>query len=117
MSVFETTWSPKLDRDGAVKLCSDAIMAGIFNDLGSGSNVDVCVITNEKATLMRNYITPNVRVPKALSYKFERGTTAYLQEKVMSRNEFRRFVTVQELGVETKGDTDAAEQEAMVIDP
>lgn len=117
MSVFETTWSPKLDRDGAVKLCSDAIMAGIFNDLGSGSNVDVCVITNEKATLMRNYITPNVRVPKALSYKFERGTTAYLQERVMSRNEFRRFVTVQELGVETKGDADASEQEAMVIDP
>jgi len=24
---------------------SDAICAGIFNDLGSGSNVDVCVIT------------------------------------------------------------------------
>ena len=24
---------------------SDAIRAGIFNDLGSGSNVDVCVIT------------------------------------------------------------------------
>jgi len=24
---------------------ADAIRAGIFNDLGSGSNVDVCVIT------------------------------------------------------------------------
>src|SRR6201999_4641912 len=44
MSVFESSWTPKLDREGAIKLAADAIQAGIFNDLGSGSNVDVCVI-------------------------------------------------------------------------
>lgn len=47
--MFETSWKRNLTRDEAVKLCSDAILAGIFNDLGSGSNVDVCVITSEKA--------------------------------------------------------------------
>ncbi|THG20848.1 hypothetical protein TEA_016285 [Camellia sinensis var. sinensis] len=32
-------------RDEGVKLVTEAICSGIFNDLGSGSNVDVCVIT------------------------------------------------------------------------
>ena len=48
MSVFETQWQKGLTQEDAVKLCGDAILAGIFNDLGSGSNVDVCIITAEK---------------------------------------------------------------------
>lgn len=32
-------------RDEGIKLVSEATCSGIFNDLGSGSNVDVCVIT------------------------------------------------------------------------
>ena len=48
MSVFESQWRRDLTQDEAVALCSEAILAGIFNDLGSGSNVDVCVITPEK---------------------------------------------------------------------
>ncbi|EPS36385.1 hypothetical protein H072_10087 [Dactylellina haptotyla CBS 200.50] len=102
MSVFETEWKKGLDREGAVNLCSQAILAGIFNDLGSGSNCDVCVITPEKATLMRNYITPNVRVPKELNYRFERGTTAVLQEKIIQKDELRRYITVTE--VDAKGE-------------
>lgn len=34
-----------VQRDEGVKLVTEAICSGIFNDLGSGSNVDVCVIT------------------------------------------------------------------------
>jgi len=34
-----------VQRDEGVKLVVESICAGIFNDLGSGSNVDVCVIT------------------------------------------------------------------------
>lgn len=48
MAVFETMWRKNMTREEAVELCSQAIQAGIFNDLGSGSNVDVCVITEEK---------------------------------------------------------------------
>jgi hypothetical protein len=29
--------------------------SGIFNDLGSGSNVDICVITKDGAEYLRNY--------------------------------------------------------------
>lgn len=48
MAVFESTWQKDLTKEQAVKLCAEAIEAGIFNDLGSGSNVDVCIITEEK---------------------------------------------------------------------
>ena len=94
MSVFESNWTKVLTQDQAVELCSQAILAGIFNDLGSGSNVDVCVITKEKATLHRPYITPNERVPKEMSYRYERGTTAVLNEVTVKRSDIRKFVTV-----------------------
>jgi 20S proteasome alpha/beta subunit len=42
-----------VQRDQGVKLVVEAICAGIFNDLGSGSNVDVCVITRV-SSLMPN---------------------------------------------------------------
>lgn len=35
-----------------MKLVADAIKAGIFNDLGSGSNVDLCVITKVAASCL-----------------------------------------------------------------
>lgn len=38
-----------VQRDEGVKIVVEAICAGVFNDLGSGSNVDVCVITKVSA--------------------------------------------------------------------
>lgn len=84
MAVLESRWKQDLTKEECIKLCTDAIEAGIWNDLGSGSNVDVCVMeTGKDAQLLRNYITPNVREAKAQSYKFKRGTTAVLREKVL----------------------------------
>ena len=42
-----------------MKLVRDAIAAGIFNDLGSGSNVDMCVITKDKVDYIRPYEEAN----------------------------------------------------------
>ena len=112
MSVFETQWKPKLTRDEAVKLCSDAIQAGIWNDLGSGSNVDVAVITEEKTTLMRGFITPNTRAPKQRNYRFKPGTTAVLNEKIITREEISKYITVHEL----KDENITATVEAMDVD-
>lgn len=39
----------------------DAIAAGIFNDLGSGSNVDICVITKDKVEYLRPYDEANLK--------------------------------------------------------
>lgn len=44
-----------------MKLVSEAICSGIFNDLGSGSNVDVCVITKGHKEYLRNHLLPNPR--------------------------------------------------------
>lgn len=103
MSVFETQWKAEMTREEAIKLTSDAIQAGIWNDLGSGSNVDVAVITQDKTTLMRNFITPNTREKKMRDYRFAKGTTAVLREKIIRREDIARFVTVQELSADETG--------------
>ncbi|KAK4220079.1 proteasome subunit beta type 7 precursor [Rhypophila decipiens] len=97
MSVFESSWKSNLTQEEAIDLCSKAILAGIFNDLGSGSNVDVAIITPEKTTLKRNHITPNQRVPKLGNYVFRRGTTAVLNEKVIRKEELGNFVSIHEM--------------------
>ena len=75
------TCLPK-QREEALGLVCAAIEAGIFNDLGSGSNVDACIITADRTEMLRNYRTPNDRAQKELTYKFRRGTTAWKKEKV-----------------------------------
>ena len=112
MAIFETQWKQKMTREEAVQLTSNAIQAGIFNDLGSGSNVDVCVITSEKTTLLRNYIKPNQREVKQRDYKFKRGTTAVLNEKIITRAELSKYMTVQEL----PSDDDVVVVEKMDVD-
>ena len=46
-------------REDAMKLVCDAIRAGIFNDLGSGSNVDLCIITKDKVDYLRPFDEAN----------------------------------------------------------
>ncbi|KAI9506695.1 proteasome subunit beta type-7 [Coemansia spiralis] len=81
MSVFESRWRAGLSREEGIELVKDAIEAGIFNDLGSGSNVDVCVITRNNVEYLRNYVMPNERVEKEQSYKFAPGTTEFIVPK------------------------------------
>ena len=113
MSVFETRWKPNMSREDAVALASEAIEAGIFNDLGSGSNVDVAVITQEKTTLLRNYKQPNKREQKMRDYRFQKGTTAVLKEKVIQKEDIGKYVTVHEL---KDDEATTAEAERMDVD-
>ncbi|GAA6013583.1 hypothetical protein JCM11491_002715 [Sporobolomyces phaffii] len=96
MATFESKWVPNLSRQDAIDLVCEAIEAGIWNDLGSGSNVDVCVIEGErdsetgkwsrtgkaKTDMLRNYRTPNEKVTKERNYKWRRGTTAWTKEEI-----------------------------------
>jgi 20S proteasome subunit beta 2 len=102
MSVFESSWKASLTKEEAMELCSQAIQAGIFNDLGSGSNVDVAVITADKTTLHRGYVKPNERSQKLKSYKFPKGTTAVLNEKIIKKDEILKFVDVHEVSAESE---------------
>lgn len=47
ISVLEAKFRDGLSEKDAIDLCTEAIEAGIIYDLGSGSNVDVCVIKKE----------------------------------------------------------------------
>ncbi|TFK95701.1 proteasome subunit [Pterulicium gracile] len=82
MAVFESSWKADMDRTEALDLVSAAISAGIFNDLGSGSNVDACIITKDGTEMLRGHMTPNERVLKERDYKFRRGTTAIKSEHI-----------------------------------
>jgi hypothetical protein len=42
-----------IELEDAVEAVRKAVRAGIMNDLGSGSHVDICVITRENASLWR----------------------------------------------------------------
>lgn len=75
---------PPPQRAEALDLVCAAISAGIFNDLGSGSNVDACVITASHTEMLRNLVKPNERVQKERSYQFRRGTTAIKKESIRS---------------------------------
>ena len=46
-------------EEDAKKLVRDAIAAGIFNDLGSGSNIDLCVITKGNVDYIRPHDEAN----------------------------------------------------------
>jgi len=65
------------------KLVRDAIAAGIFNDLGSGSNIDLCIITKSSAKLVRPYEEANQKGERQGKYLFKRGTTEVLTAKVI----------------------------------
>ncbi|KAF8630240.1 hypothetical protein AX15_003040 [Amanita polypyramis BW_CC] len=84
MAVFESGWKPDMNRDEGLQLVKDAIFAGIFNDLGSGSNVDACIITANSTEMLRNVEMPNQRPEKENKYKFRRGTTAWKKEDIRS---------------------------------
>lgn len=55
MSVFESGYQDDMSKEQAMELVGRAIKAGIYNDLGSGSNVDLCIITKGGAEYLRNY--------------------------------------------------------------
>lgn len=84
MAVLESEYKDDMTIEEGKALVSKAIRAGIFNDLGSGGNVDVCVITKDGGQILRNYQKPNERKYKAQYQGFPKGTTPVLKESIMS---------------------------------
>lgn len=88
MAVFENRYTEDMEEADAIILVRDAIRAGIFNDLGSGSNVDITVISKSGVNRMRTY---EVAAGTAAQYKAQyhrpavltpaKGTTFVLREQ------------------------------------
>lgn len=82
MAVFEDRFKPDLEEEDAKRLVRDAIAAGIFNDLGSGSNIDLCVMTKGKVDYIRPHDEANKKGVRTGNYKYKRGTTGVLTKVV-----------------------------------
>ncbi|XP_041082494.1 proteasome subunit beta type-7-like [Polyodon spathula] len=82
MAVFEDRFKPNMELEEAQRLVQDAITAGIFCDLGSGSNVDLCVISKGSVDILRPFNQLGKRGRKHGQYRYKQGTTAILTKTV-----------------------------------
>jgi len=84
MSVFESQYKEDMDEKEAMQMVDNAIQAGIFNDLGSGSNVDLCIIRNDGTTeMIRNYHKQQLNkrpYTRKKPVSFPKGSTTVLPE-------------------------------------
>lgn len=94
MAILESEYKHDMTVDEGIALVSKAIRAGIFNDLGSGGNVDVCVITKDGGKILRNHEKPNERKFKAQYKGFANGTTPVISTSIL------KLVTVEDTDVE-----------------
>ena len=91
MAILETYYKENMKKDDAIKLVVAAIEAGIYHDLGSGSNVDVCIISRGKYEMLRNYKHDNFKVfSKPDGYQFKK-------ERVQVIEEFKHKIIVETL--------------------
>jgi len=63
---------------------------------------------------MRNLVKPNERMPKEQSYKFTRGTTAFLKEVSVEKRDLKKYVTIVDLGAAVP--TGTVSGDAMEVD-
>jgi len=92
MAVFEANYKANMELDEAKKMVHQAVLAGVFNDLASGNNVDMCVITKDKVEMLRNYDVANPRQHKKFIH-FPKGTAPVWKD-------LSSLVTVQDADVE-----------------
>ena len=86
MAVFESGFQEGMDRDAAVDLAARAVKAGIYNDLGSGSNVDLCVITAAGVEYLRGFeVLAGRTYERTYPVVYPPGTTKVAKEVVLRR--------------------------------
>uniref|UniRef100_A0A8C5BBS7 Proteasome subunit beta n=2 Tax=Gadus morhua TaxID=8049 RepID=A0A8C5BBS7_GADMO len=86
MAVFEDRYKPDMELEEAKRLVRDAIAGGIFNDLGSGSNIDLCVITKGNVDYIRPHDEANKKGVRTGDYKYKKGTTGVLTKVITPLN-------------------------------
>eukprot|EP00249_Psilotum_nudum_P002389 c15402_g1_i1 orf=488-1309(-) len=88
MAFFESRYKENMTKESGMELVAAAICSGIFNDLGSGSNVDLCIITKGSVEFLRNYQQPNPRsYASTRGYSFPKGHTEVLSTKIIPLRE------------------------------
>ena len=60
MSTLEKLYCNFINLESAIYAIKEAILAGIFNDLGSGGNIDLCIIKKDSLDFTRNIFDKNI---------------------------------------------------------
>lgn len=82
MAILETEYKDDMTEEEAVALVTKAIEAGIYHDLGSGSNVDIGIIKKDGLTMKRSVKSDNHKMfTNPAGYSFPTGTTEVLKTK------------------------------------
>jgi len=94
MAVFEAGYKDDMSLADAVELVTRAIRSGVYNDLGSGSNIDICVITKDGVDYKRNYqYLQEKTYQRQYPQHIASGTTSFVRQKVY---DVQKLVTVVE---------------------
>lgn len=81
MAVMETNYQENMTQEEAQALVVKAIEAGVYHDLGSGSNVDVCIIKKGKVEYQRPVKSDNHKIfQNPDGYKFREDRVQVLEE-------------------------------------
>lgn len=93
MAMFEAGYKDDMTKEEAIELVARAIRSGVYNDLGSGSNIDICVIEkDDKVEYLRNYeYLQGKTYERKFPQRFATGTTAVVKERVY---DLKKFVQV-----------------------
>ncbi|KAG5190668.1 26S proteasome beta type 7 subunit [Tribonema minus] len=95
MSVFETGYKEDMTEEEATDLVKEAILAGIFNDLGSGSNCDITVIRKGEVSRHRGYVKPNELSELRATVKRPPATSVPLGATKVLATTFHKFIEVE----------------------
>jgi len=93
MAVFEESFKKDMTKEEAMKLVQEGILSGINNDMGSGSNIDLVVITRSGTQMLRNYFKTKIPQEKLYKIAFQKGTTPLIGSAKAS-NFIKREATV-----------------------
>jgi len=116
MAVFESAYKDDMNEEEAKLLVRRAIRAGIFNDLGSGGNVDLCVLrktaTGTAVEMLRNDEVLNdgdalrAQVSRPPQMRIRKGATAWFKNKEVRKP---HVVVTSEVVVTSAGATKMAD--------
>nr|CAC13118.1 low molecular mass polypeptide subunit PSMB10 [Takifugu rubripes] len=83
LGILEDGFKHDMEVERATELVRLAIHAGIMSDLGSGNNIDICVITRDRVDYIRPYEESEYKDSRKTRYKYRPGVTPVLTEKVV----------------------------------
>lgn len=85
MAMFEAGYKDDMTKEEAMALVARGIRSGVMNDLGSGSNIDLAIITKEGTEYLRNYEYLQDKTYKRVHpVVYPKGTAPVIKEKVVS---------------------------------